>query len=437
MTIYRFVVIFTLTLAISCNKDVRLAEEPHPFPVFDDPVVKPKGRAIGKTVSAEIGPNGGVLWYGDVVRLEIPPGAVNEQTTFGIQPIGNTFDETSVNPAFRLFPEHIHFNKPVEISFLYSPDAGGNPITRIVAFQREDGVWCGSSTEHNSSQRRLIVETTHFSDWVWFDLISLRKDKESIGAGETVNLKLLEQILGELMPVNHIDSVPLAAMDDIGSSKDITVSEWKILSGPGSLSSKINSHLLLGDAIYTAPETVHEVTDVEIQVELESKSGYISDRSAPNGRRKLGKLVLLTTVRLLPENFVQLKLGGVVQDLSQIENDAKLVNGSIYVRLGGQNAPISLTLQYFGTIPGGYPGGSAIGEAAVYFAEVVGGERSFFNNFYRTCENDHIYNGRATLTAIDEYIQGSFSGQIFPVNVQNCEVPEPKAVELNFKIKQN
>src|SRR5690606_28927866 len=122
------------------------------------------------------------------------------------------------------------FNKPVRISFLYDPDVEGNRATRMVAFQRKAGVWWGNSTEFNASQRRLTAETTHLSDWVWFDLLSLRKDKESVGAGETVKLKLLEQVLGELMPANHIDSVSLAAMDDIGFSKDLTVSGWKIIS---------------------------------------------------------------------------------------------------------------------------------------------------------------------------------------------------------------
>src|SRR5690606_41324509 len=166
-------------------------------------------------------------------------------------------------------------------------------------------------------------ETTHFSDWVWFDLLSLRKDKESVGAGETVKLKLLEQVLGELMPANHIDSVSLAAMDDIGFSKDLTVSGWKIISGPGSLSPKINTNLIPGEAVYTDPTPIQRATDVEIQVEVESKNGYISDRSAPDGRRKLGKLILLTTIRLVPENFVQLIRNGVEQDLSQTGNDAK------------------------------------------------------------------------------------------------------------------
>lgn len=432
---HRLAFMLPLLFAAACTKDVPPREEPGP--VFGEPVAKPRGEPAGEAALAVIGPNGGVLWYGDIVRLEIPPGAVEEPTAFGIQPISNTFDVASEHPAFRLSPEDTHFRKPVEISFLYDTDAEGSAQARMVAFQRSDGVWCGSATELDAAQRRLTVQTSHFSDWVWFDLMSLRKDKESVGAGETVNLKLLEQVLGELFPTNHIDSVPLAAMDDIGFSKDITVSGWKILAGPGSLSPKINSNVVFGDAIYTAPEVVNEATTVEIQVEIESKSGYITDRSAPDGRRKLRKLILLTTIRLVPESLVQLKLDGVEQDLSQTGNDARFVNGRVYIRVGGQEAAISLVLQCFGLSPGSYPGGSAAGEAVLYFAEAIGDDRRFLNNFYRTCENDYVYNGTAMLTSVDEYMEGSFSGSIFPVNVQNCDVPAPTTVEFLFKIKQN
>src|SRR5690606_19721877 len=141
--------------------------------------------------------------------------------------------------------------------------------------------------------------------------------RESVGAGGTVSLKLLQQVLGELVPANHIDSVSLGAMEDIGYwGAEITVSNWKIVKGPGKLEPQVNQHGKFGDALYTAPATVSEATDVEIQVEVESKHGYISDRTAPNGRRRLGKLVLLTKIRLEPDHYFFLEVDGVRQDLS-------------------------------------------------------------------------------------------------------------------------
>lgn len=426
----------SLFLLAACGKDVPPSADDNPPPIVGEPVAKPKGQPTGRLISTVIGSDGGVIQYEDALRLEIPAGAVSQPTVFGVQPITNTLEEGPVSLAFRLTPEDIHFNKPVTISLLYGPLAEGNPRTRSVAFQRNDGVWCAVSTALNASQRQLTVETTHFSDWVWFDRISLRKDKETASAGETIRLKLLEQVLGALVPSNSIDSVPLAAMDDIGFSKDVTVSGWKIVSGPGTLDPKINTHFLHGDAIYTAPATVNEATDVEIQVEVESKSGYISDHSAPGGRRRLGKMILLTTIRLVPEASVQLKLNGVDQDLPQTGNDALFVNGGIHIRAGGQEAAKSIMLQCNGTEPGTYPGGSARGESLFYLAMAEGQHRHFHNNFHRNCENDYSYNGTTSITSVDDYVEGFFVGTLFPANVQNCEIPEGIAVELRFKIKR-
>ncbi len=430
---YRLASGLFLLLAISCKKDTPPLEEPRP--IFGEPVAKPKGQPAGAAVSEVIGPQGGVLWYDDALRLEIPAGAVEEPTTFGIQPIHNTLDEASANSAFRLTPEGTPFKKPVKLSFLYGPETGGNPRGRMVAFQRSDGVWCGLSTELNAPQRRLTVETLHFSDWVWFDMLSLRKDKETAGAGETVNLKLMEQVLGALTPTSSIDSVPLAAMDDIGFSKDVTVSDWKIITGPGLLEPKLNTHLLLGDAIYTAPEIVNEATNVEIQVEVESKNGYISDPSAPNGRRKLGKMILLTTIRLVPENFVQLKLNGADQQLPQFGN-ARMVNGTLYIRSNDER--INLTLQCHGTQPGTYAGGRESGQAWLYLSRLQGGNRRFYTNFYRSCDgNDEIFNGTSVIHSVDDYMEGTFVGSLYPLDVQGCEIPEATTVELKFKIKRS
>lgn len=426
---YRLATSLFFLMAICCKKDIPPDDEPGP--VLGVPEVKPKGQPDGDAVSVLLGPEGGVLWYDDAVRLEIPPGAVDEPTTFSIQPITNTLHEASAHAAFRLAPEGIRFKTPVKLSFVYPSDTEGNPRGRAVAFQRNDGVWCGVPTSMDGAQRRLTVETTHFSDWVWFDMLSLRKEKESARAGETVNLKLLEQVLGALMPVNSIDSVPLAAMDDVGASKDVTVSGWKIIAGPGTLEPKFNTKLVFGDAIYTAPQTVTEPTDVEIQVEVESKNGYISDPSAPNGQRKLGKMILVTTIRLLPETFIQLKLNGADQGLPQVGN-ARIVSGGLLIRSSDER--INLTLQCEGTEPGTYTGG----EAWLYLSRMQGGSRRFLNSFYRSCDgNQNIFNGTAVITMDDGFVEGSFVGSLYPPDVQNCEIPDATAVEFTFKIKRS
>ncbi len=425
----------SVLLTASCGKDTPSVSDDDRQPVFGEPVVKGKGQPIGDIASAVIGPEGGVLWYEDVLQVEVPAGAVDQPTMFGIQPISNTHDEAETSQAFRLTPEGTHFKRPVKISFLYEPTAEGNPQARMVAFQRHDGIWCGVSTALDESQRQLIVETTHFSDWVWFDMMSLRKDKESVGAGEEVKLKLLEQVLGELIPANHIDSVSLAAMEDIGYWKnDVTVSGWKIVSGPGSLEPKINTNMLLGDAIYRAPAAINEVTDVEIQVEVESRNGYISDRTAPNGRRKLGKLILLTKIRLVPDNYFYLQMDGVRYDLSP--GAAGSVTGG-HITVGGANDDgVQITLVCYGASSGNYPGGLTTGRSFVMSAFPTAGEfRRTYQNVYLICGGEHQYSGVTEIKSANDMIEGTFSGRLY-YSDQACGYRDAKEITCTFKIKQ-
>lgn len=429
---YLFICGVPLLLAISCRKDAPSLDEPRP--VFGDPVTKPKGQPVGDAVSTVIDARGGTLWFHGAVRLEIPPGAVEQPTAFGIQPITNTLDEASPYPAFRLTPEGTHFKKPIQVSFLYEPETGGHPQTRMVAFQNDKGIWCGVSTALDETQRQLTVETTHFSDWVWFDLLSLRKDRESVGAGGTVSLKLLQQVLGELVPANHIDSVSLGAMEDIGYwGAEITVSNWKIVKGPGKLEPQVNQHGKFGDALYTAPATVSEATDVEIQVEVESKHGYISDRTAPNGRRRLGKLVLLTKIRLEPDHYFFLEVDGVRQDLSMGASGA-IMGGQITV--GGANeAGVIVTLSCRGSGSGTYPGGIDAGESFILLSVPSGGTLRPFHNVYVVCPDTH-YSGVAEVSVTGDFIEGTFTGMVY-YSDQACGYSSSKSVKCTFKIKQH
>ena len=402
-----------------------------------EPVIKPKGVPLDEPYTTLIGSEGGVITYfspsGQNVKMEIPPAAVEEPTRFSIQSIGNTHDENSEMPAYRFGPEGLRFRKPIRISIQYGTEMDGNPKTRMVAFQRNDGVWCGVSTALNESQRLLAIETDHFSDWVWFDFISLRKNREAVSNGQQVELRLMEQVLGSLIPTNSIDSIPLAAMDEIGASGDFTIKNWRIMKGPGTLEPKINTHALKANAIYTAPAIINTYEDVEIQVEVDSKNGYIRDPNAPNGRRKFGKLYLITKIELIPDGFISLKLDGTPQNISQ-KGTAHLTNGNIYIRAEDQQQAFTITLECKGNTPGTYPGGNAAGQSQFLLTMQQGSQRYFLNNFYRDCNNEFIYNGNTSLSHVEGYVEGSFIGIAYPLNAPDCEVQEPTSVEFQFKI---
>ncbi|CDS93066.1 conserved hypothetical protein [Sphingobacterium sp. PM2-P1-29] len=336
--------------------------------------------------------------------------------------------------AFRLTPENITFKKPVKITFFQKQDERESPISRMISFQRSDGVWCGVSTVLDGPTKSVTATSTHFSDWVWLDMITLRKDKESVGSGGEVKLKLMERILGALNANNHIDSVPLAALEDIGRSKDIVVKNWKIISGAGKLSPKINPCMVLGDAIYYAPHNITKTEDVEIQVEVESKSGYVSDPKAPNGRRKFGKLILLTKIRLEKETYFYLNIGGKLLDLSGGLSGA-IMGGQISVGSQDEKGNHQVTLFCMGTETGSYPGGMAGGQSFLGISIIEGGTSKMFANVYLECgTGEHKFGGNTQITSTKGFITGTYNGPVYYSN-KGCGITERRDVKIDFKIK--
>lgn len=400
------------------------------------PVVKPKGTPLDIPYTATIGPDGGVLKYLDIngmgAEINIPRQAVTHPTVFGIQAITNTHDEFSNRPAFRLSPEEIIFQKPVKVSFTYPSKWEPGAQNRMVAFQRNDGVWCGVSTTLDKANKQISVSTSHFSDWVWLDHFSLRQSSKSARKGEQVEIRLMEQVLGALNPHNHIDSLPLAAMDEVGAALDIRVSNWKILRGRGSLEPKINTHALKANAIYTAPSEISVLEEVEVQVEVESESGYIRDPSAPEGKRKFGKLILIAHIQLLPDAMAVLKLNGVEQDLRN--TDAKIVNGSIIIRSEDSGKNRSYTFSCYGSLPGTYSGGNNSGQSVFNMVTEQGGQRIFHNNFYRDCNNEFIFNGEALILEVNKNVRGTFHGILYNLAQTDCENPEGITVDFQVNI---
>lgn len=425
MKYFLFLLIF---LVLSCKKDIDPAiEDP------GHPVKREKGTSTGAVVTKTIGPQGGSLELDEQVLLEVPPGAVEGPVLFGIEPISNTHDEPSGRSAYRLSPEGVTFKKAVKITFKQEAFDTSNPQSRMIAFQRRDGVWCGVSTALDSDTKQVSTTTTHFSDWLWLDQVTLRKDKETVGSGGEVKLKVLEQFLAALDANNDIENIPLAALDDIGRSKDTVIKGWKIISGSGKLTPKINSNMVLGDAIYSAPHTIARTEEVEIQVEVESKNGYVSDPTAPNGRRKFGKLLLLTKIRLEKETYFSLNIGGKGVDLSSGLSGA-ITGGHITVGSVDEKGNHQVTLSCFGVEKGTYPGGSGAGQSFVGVSVLENGTSKIFSNAYLDCNGVYRASGTTRISSTKGFIIGTYSGPVFYSN-KGCGITEKREAKIDFKIK--
>lgn len=429
-----FPLVLLLFVLFSCKKEKEVPPE-EILPIISDPVVRERGNPLNEKITTTIGSDGGSLNYGNLVKIDVPAGAVEGPTLFGIQPINNTLDEPSGRMAYRLTPEGMTFKKPVKITFNRDFQQPDNPISRMIAFQRKDGVWCGVSTALDNNVNSVSTTTTHFSDWVWFDMITLRKDRETVGSGGTVKLKLMEQILGALNASNQIDSVPLAALEDIGRSKDILIKNWKIVRGPGSLEPKINSNVVLGDAIYTAPSNIRPGEEVEIQVEVESRSGYVSDPKAPHGKRKFGKLILLTQVQLEAETYLRVKVSGQAEDFSA-EMYGGITNNEIHLGNVSLNGGIQLQLSCFGASGGSYPGGREVGQSLVGISFPSSQFKQNYYNLYLDCSGAYQTSGLTTVSMTEDHIVGSFTGRIYLNDSKPCGFTDSKDVQVDFKIKK-
>src|SRR6478735_4176771 len=90
----------------------------------DNPPVKPQsikhGDVLGAPFKKHIGPAGGTLAaFGDSIQLEIPAGALEQDTEFSIQEVTNTLGKTGLGRSFRLTPENVAFKKDILIKMKY------------------------------------------------------------------------------------------------------------------------------------------------------------------------------------------------------------------------------------------------------------------------------------------------------------------------------
>lgn len=423
-------ILFLLLLAgtFSCKKDKRHV------PPSPEPVVRPKGQPIGDVAKIMVDGSGGTLTSGDgKLTVQVPSGALDVPLELSVQPVSTTLDDAALHPAYRLLPEGVSFKKPVTLTF-HVPEGISTPgaeNTLMIAYQRESGIWAALPTILDKHARKLQVETTHLSDWVWFDELSLRPDKTSAAAGEQVKLSLMNMELAPLVRYGHIDEAPLAAFGPVSLSRFTDVGNWKIVSGPGTITPQKNVHGLMGDAVYTAPAAVAVPQEVEIQVEVTGK-GHIRDPGAPDGRRPMGKMILLTKIRLVPATYFTAEIGGEQMDLSIAT--ASVIGGNIAIAGGAADHTAAISINCTGSSPGTYRGGADQGQSFVIFSfQPVTTPKAFFNH-YLTCPGEREFSGQAVISQVGEYIEGSFSGNLFYSN-QSCGYTESKMLKAAFRIK--
>lgn len=297
------------------------------------PAVTPKGSPLGSVFTRVIGAAGGVVQSPDgQISIDIPAGALNANTTIGIQTITNQAP-LGTGYGYRLTPEGTVFAKPVKITMKYGEGVAA-PFVWVVT-QKSDGTWLGNlNSEPDEATRTVSVQTTHFSDWAVGRLIDLRLSPEKATLKVKQSLKLSitgfavqkeeDDYLMPLAPVHAPDDEELAALPDLSAAGRLLVKlnkygqmdfkEWRLdLQKAPASGNKGKLEATGSEAVYTAPDNVPEPEEVAVSV-------YVQAQDKKGGGSAVS---IVTPIRIVKnEYFLTLYLDGKKIEYIQPRSEA-------------------------------------------------------------------------------------------------------------------
>lgn len=255
-----------LVAAIACKEDDSDIE-PEVMHVGE---VTPKGTALGDAESFSIGPDGGVIAFGDgVIEVNIPAGALATSTTIQVESVENTCS-AGIGSSFRFTPHDLEFAKPVTVTFNYENIPVSLDDGLAIAYQKDDGIWYwpGNHTR-DKNQKTVSVQTTHFSDWTLFESMHLAPGRANVDPNEELGLMALRYL-----PENDISKLltPLVQTSDpvsLGEAVHLEqkyIKEWTLI-GDGILTPSGST------ATYLAPANIPDDNPVTVSLEINLKNG--------------------------------------------------------------------------------------------------------------------------------------------------------------------
>lgn len=264
---FLFLLFFIASLFTACTKDDDLIVEPPIKVQPEEGLVKPIGAIQGNSTGALIGSEGGSISSEDQrLKIEIPAGALSSSQNITIQPIENT-NPSGLGKAYRITPHDITFDKPVKVIFSYDNEeiSSGMPEALMVSYQNNKGVWkVVGGLELNKSAKTIAVNTTHFSDWSFFEALTLEPVSAVIKPGENIQLKVFRFLP---FKVEHL-LTPLVEGEELAlpgakEAEAEIIDNWTI-TGAGNLAPSGSK------AIFTAPASVQGMATATISVKIKS-----------------------------------------------------------------------------------------------------------------------------------------------------------------------
>jgi hypothetical protein len=246
------------------------------FPVEQpDDYASDVGIPQGTPVTQVVGTTGGTVRDAEGrFSIQIPAGALATEQTISIQPVNNT-NSAGKGTAYRLTPHGLTFAKPVKLTVQYTAEdlSGTIPEAFGIAYQNEDKIWMSvGGVKLDTAARTLSVATTHFSDWSFFEAITLEMAVNVISPGEKA--KAVVHCALNSGP----DEDPLADLTREGTERKLLQSGKVIATKYIDGWEKVNEGRLTvsGSSVeYLAPTSIPKTNPVELIVRIKLKDNAL------------------------------------------------------------------------------------------------------------------------------------------------------------------
>lgn len=376
-----FLLVLLAVQLLSCKKDGETIETPGEEGTPG--AVVPVGEAdMSAKTSKNIGTQGGTLSSSDgTIKVEIPAGALEGNQEISVVPITNT-NPLGIKKGYRLEPHNIEFKKPVKVTFTYTDEDVESTLPEFlgIAYQDKKGIWRAiGGAQLDKTNRKISVNTTHFSDWTFFELLYMIPVHTTVEPGGSVDMKVVcdPDLLAPLVPgkeygINEAEPIPASR-----------VKNWT-LSGAGTLQANGS------EGKYKAPGTTPNPNTVAITAEIDMN--------------ELGKFLVVGHVSIAG-SFIEFQLGG---------SPMIRIPASPVVRFGGDYLLANPEDEGGGYFMLRWPGGKG---SHNYTMENTGGHFHWLDgvdyvNYYLEEDKVVISGGSINITNMGEedgWIEGTFS----------------------------
>jgi hypothetical protein len=465
-----------LAFSFSCKKtELPEPEVPEVPEVPSEPTlyVSQPGTPTGSPTSATISTAGGTLSTPDgALTLTFPAGALNSDTEISITPITNNAPKGLASAAYRLEPEGIVFNAPVELKFNYETfDLTGTPEDFLwITTQAANGSWeAAIRSIVDTAANTVAVNVPHFSDWAIgrFIEMGLSPSTASLAKGQTLRLFTLgfkpilddDDDLTPLYPMdfNNGELVPLVPIwPNETKLTGFQIVNWS-LNGANAPTSGSNGNLTPIDfqAVYQAPQEVPSPNTVAVSLNLKANN-YLGG---------ISNFILTSNITITDAEFyLTANIGGGEQTyLHHPYAQADGMPGVICLNVLGKmviqafipedDATILrkwLIIEFQGFEQGVYPiiNGECGGEDQVAYTPNTNGlilfdqKRIVRTDTLQSCEVStectYFYVQITFYDPETKIIEGNFSGDLAaddPENANNCVSEEVTPISGTFRLK--